>query len=362
MPALVREQENQVDILNWFLTVNGVLTDAYSMEYRVFDITGGLPGTQVFPTTPGQYENVTNAPGKFGTGSYYAYDNTNLSGYTPPITASVGTHRVEWRWKISDIAPYQSGFEDFEILVQPSGGFGSNTYITIQDVRDAGLSATDYSDAEVLAAIEVWQTFLDRACRQWFLPKEITMELDGTDSDMLHLGVPIIELEYLKLNGSDDELDTSYYKVYNGITYPDDRKNPRIKLLNNQTYDIFSQNYDFMVFRKGYKNQILKGTFGYVESDLSPPKLIQRALLKLVVEKLTNPVYGEVDENLPSLVGNLIEEWTDGHKIKYAQSGGEYKPRPPGLLGITEDAEILQIIKLYKGPLAMAYPINDSIR
>lgn len=362
MPALARGQENTTAIINWFITVNGVSTDAYSVEYRIFDITGGLPGTQIFPVVPGTYEDVTNAPGKFSTGAYYAYDNTAGRGFTPELTASIGTHRIEWRWKISSGAPYQSGQEDFEVLVQ-SGGSTSDTYITIQDVRDAGLTdTTKYPDGLVLSTIEIWQTFLDRACRQWFRPVAITMELDGTDSVILPLGVPIISIDYVKLNDSTDELETDYYKVYNSISYPDDRKNPRIKLVNAYTADIFSQLQGQLIFRKGVKNQEVKGTFGYLDEAGNTPKLIQRALLKLVVEKLTNPVYGTPDSSLPSTVGTLLEEWTDGHKVKFAQAGGEAKPRQPGLLGITNDSEVLGIIKLFKGPLAMAYPINSSIR
>jgi len=362
MPALARGQENTTSIINWFITVNGISTDAYAVEYRIFDITGGLPGVQIFPITPGTYEDVTNAPGKFSTGAYYAYDNSNARGFTPELTASIGTHRIEWRWKISSGAPYQSGQEDFEVLVQ-SGGSTSDTYITIYDVRNAGLTdVIKYPDSLILSTIEIWQTFLDRACRQWFRPVAITMKLDGTDSVILPLGVPIISIDHVKLNDSSNELSTDYYKVYNSISYPDDRKNPRIKLINTYTSDIFAQCQGQLIFRQGTKNQEVKGTFGYLDEAGNTPKLIQRALLKLVIEKLTNPVYGDSDSSLPPLVGALLEEWTDGHKVKYAQIGGETKSKQSGLSGITNDAEVLGIIKLFKGPLAMAYPINSSIR
>jgi len=108
MPALSRGQENTPSVLNWFITVNGVLTDAFLTQYRIMDITGGLPGTQVFPTTPGTYENVTAAPGKFAGGSYYAYDNGNAQGWTPDLLENIGTHRIEWQWQISPAAPLQT--------------------------------------------------------------------------------------------------------------------------------------------------------------------------------------------------------------------------------------------------------------
>lgn len=365
MPALARGQENTTGIINWFITVAGTLTDAYIVEFRIFDITGGLPGTQVFPAVPGTYEDVTNAPGKFSTGAYYAYDNGAGKGYTPPLAEPLGTHRIEWRWKISAAAPYQAGMEDFEVLVQ-SGGSTSDTYITIQDVRDEGLSAADYPDDRVLAYIETWQAFLDRACRQWFVPKAIILEADGTDSDTIHTGVPIIAIDYVKLNGDTAELNTDYYKVYNSIVYPDDRRNPRIKLVMEENRSIYTQPLTDgqLKFRKGRKNQIISGTFGFVEEDGSTPKLIKRALLKLVIEKLTSNLYSSTGSSLPAgpppLLGPILEERTDGHQKKYAQPGGALKPRAPGLTGITNDQEILDIIRLYKAPVGIATPANPS--
>jgi hypothetical protein len=369
MPALSRGQENTPSILNWFITVDGVLTNAYEVDFQIFDIAGGLPGTQIFPITPGDWEDVTSLPGNFAVGSYYAYDNTNSKGFTPAITASIGTHRINWRWKISDVAPYQTDSEDFEVLVQ-SAGSTADTYITIQDVRDAGLSdVTIYPDVTVLSYIETWQAFLERACRQWFVPKTIIMKFDGTDSDAIHFGVPIISVEYMKINGSTTPLDVNLYEVYNSMTYPDDRRNPRIKLIDAYQYrDIFTQpgHVGDLLFRKGRRNNEIKGVFGFVESDMSTPKLIKRALLKLVVEKITKPIYVSDPSTLPvqppPILGSILEEETDGHRIKYAQPGGEVSKRSPYLTGITQDAEIIEIIKLYRNPIGCATPQHNSFR
>jgi hypothetical protein len=368
MAGLARGEENQIDKVNWFLFIGDNLTDGYEVSFRIFDITAGLPGAQVFPETIGEYEDVTNAPGRFGVGAYYAYDNAAGAGYTPPLTANIGTHRIEWRWKSAEEDPYRSGYEDFEVLIQ-SEEIPTDTYCTLADLRYAGLPDPPFSDAEIWSQIEIWQSFLDRACRQWFNPRELTIEFDGNDSDTIHFGVPIISIEYLRINENPTDLDTTYYKVYSDRNFLIDRQNPRIKLIPNQRRDIFtapSANRG-LVFRKGRKNQIVKGIFGYTEADGSTPKLIKRALIKLVIEKLMAPVYSPPGSappggTVPPILGGIIEEWTDGHKTKYQAPGGDTKPVAPGLKGITSDTEILQIIKMYKGPLGIATPSNFSYR
>jgi hypothetical protein len=164
-------------------------------------------------------------------------------------------------------------------------------------------------------------------------------------------------------------LNTDYYKVYNSIVYPDDRRNPRIKLVMEDDGSIYTQPFSYgrygrLKFRKGRKNQIISGTFGFVEVDGSTPKLIQRALLKLVIEKLTENLYSSTGsatpDGAPPLLGPLLEERTDGHQKKWGQAGGALKPRAPGLTGITDDQEILDIIRLYKAPVGCATPAHPS--
>lgn len=368
MVALARGQANTPDKLNWYLTVNGVLTDAYQMSYRILDITAGLPGTQVFPATPGTYEDVTGPPGRFATGSYYAYDNTGAVGWTPDLGEPLGTHRVEWRWKTYVASNWQAGCEDFEVLAE-SAGAGAETYCTLQCIRDLGITATMAPDDQVIAMLEVTQELIDRACRQWFVPKTLILAVDGNDSDALHFGIPIIEIDYLRLNGDSADLDPSYYRVYNSRSYPDDRRNPRIKLIGPSDYrDIYTAPLiqGRLRFRKGRQNQEVKGTFGFVEADGSTPKAIRRAHCKLTVEKLRNPIFYDPGAGpppippAPPIVGPLMEEVTDDHKQKFSVAGGEVSERRPGLTGITEDPEILAILNLYRAPIGLATPAHWS--
>lgn len=242
-------------------------------------------------------------------------------------------------------------------------------YATLTDVREAGLDESVASDSAVLAAIVVWQRFIERATRQWFYPRAMQFRLDGTDSDTLHLAVPIIAVSELRINGDTTALDPTYYRVYNGFDYPDDRRNPRIKLIDtlDHNLDIYTAPLrdGRLWFRKGRLNQYVDGMFGYVEEDGSTPALIRRAVLKLVIEKLATPLYSGVSGAAPPppiITGVVTEEWTDGHRLKYATSGGELNPRPPGLSGVTNDPEVLGIIKLYKAPIGLSTPAHPSYR
>jgi len=359
MPALARGQINTPSIVNWFTTINGNLTDMFEVGFQIWDISGGLPGTQVFPSVPDSWETITDSPGHYSVGHYYAYDNLNAHGWQPGLAEPIGTHRAVWRWKASVSSPYQSGAEDFEVLVESHGGT-ADWYISVQDVRDAGLSETDYPEPTVIAAIELWQQFLERACRQWFNLRSLIFSVDGNDSDTLHFGVPIVSIEYLKLNNGSDPLSTDMFRIYSGNTYPDDRGNPCIKLVGPDfTRDIFVQPITGgrMKFRKGRKNQEIKGIFGYVESDGSTPKMIKRALLLLVTEKLVQPFVPTAGLLLPVL-GSVLSETTDGHSISYGSLIDGFSPRRPGLSGITQNVEVLDIIKLYRAPLGIASPAN----
>jgi hypothetical protein len=351
MPRIARGEENTTSKINWFTRVLGVLADMHLMEFQIWRIEEGLPGAggvQVFPLAG--WEDVSAAPGKFGVGEYFAYDNANARGWTPDLGAAIGTYRILWRWKQYDSSTYQEGAEDFELVVEVSAGPGE-TYIEVDDVRAEGLTNPPYTDAQIEASILTWQEFLDRACRQWFLPKELEFEFDGDGSYDAHFGVPIVSIEYLRINRSTSDLDPSLYKVYN------DKKNPKIGLVQPaQLRDIHQAPYTYgeTRFLKGYKNQAVKGVFGCVMPDGTPPKLIQRALLKLVIEKLTRPIYGpgSGDESSMTFAGVVIEERTDGHSIKYGTP--TFQDRRVGLSGITQDLEILDIIRLYKAPLGFA--------
>jgi len=312
-----------------------------------------------FTKTIGAGIVVTDAPAGKITLTILGADTANISStqsflfYRLAMTSGVGT-------EIVDSGTLQVSVESTPVL-----------YVSVADIRALGLTDTAmFPDDLVLATIKTWQAFIERACRQWFYPLELEMTLDGTDSDAIHFGVPVISISQVRLNGDTVPLDSRYYRVYSSLINPADRQNPRLKLIEQRTanYDIYTAPLrdGKLRFRFGRQNQYIKGIFGYVEADGSPPALIKRALAKLVVEKLGKPLFVAAGTSGPTppplMAGIVLEEWTDGHKIKYGQSGGELAPRAPGMAGITDDQEILGIIKLYKAPIGVATPNNPSGR
>jgi len=368
LPTIARGDRNTTSVINWFVLLEGAPYDPFEVGFRIIDITAGLPGTQIFPATSGDYEIITIA-GQFQVGAWYAFSIADGAGWECPLAANLGTHRTIWRWRDYAGGPYLYGREDFTVVSSGATG-GDPLYCSVDDIRSYGLTDPPYTDDMIEVAIRLWQAFIERVCRQWFYPKDLEFWVDGTDSDALHFGVPIISIDELRLNDCPAPLETTAYKVYSSRDYPVDRQNPRIKLVDSwaEQRDIYTapDRLGRRLFRKGRQNQYISGTFGYTEEDGSVPLLIKRALCKLVVEKLTHPIYQDPAApgiTPPALVSGIVtEEWTDGHKLKYAQSGGQLNPRAPGLAGITDDQEILGILRLFRAPIGIATPAHPSFR
>jgi hypothetical protein len=236
-------------------------------------------------------------------------------------------------------------------------------YIAASFLRPApyNLPASDFPDAFVESQLTVWQEILERACRQWFESRAAVIKLDGTGSDAIHFSVPIILCNSLTVNAGDDVLETEYYEVYNNRTaYPDDRRNPRIKLVQGDNRDIFRSSFGPRQFNKGRRNQTVDGTWGFTEADGSTPEAIKHALALTVIDQITNPAIEppagtSVSPVVPT--GLIIEEETDDHRAKWEPAGGATKARPGGLAPMFTP-EVQRIITLYKSPIGIATPAD----
>lgn len=237
-------------------------------------------------------------------------------------------------------------------------------YATVADLRAQGVPAS-IVDATIQEAIDLWSQFVDRACRQFFEARSLTVDLDGNDSHILHLPFPVISVTSLFTNGNfTTALDAARYTVYNGRTTggQDDRKNPKIRLVTSASsiYEVPRHFLTSPAFVKGNRNQRIVGSFGYTESDGTTPLLIKRAVMKLAVKQLKDgsTLWKELDSpTVPA--GGVMSETTDGHTITY--DAFRVNPSKPGLTGITGDQEVDRILDLYRAPLAMAVPGSISV-
>ena len=342
MPSIEREQENTPQIINFF-------TQRYGIN------TTGTP-VQVFPLSG--REDVTSGVGHFSTGSYYAYDNTEVEGWTPGPAVPTGSYIIRWYVKFTATSPEQQFQEEFIVLVQGSGTFG-NGYLTIAELRAAGIDETTLSDVEAAAKIELWSKYIDEATGQFFDQRYFTLYFDGMNADTFFLPFPIIEVEEFKINDSENALDSSEYVVYNRY-YPDDRRNPKISLKSSQTRNIYDPSYVFdgPLLLHGMLNCSIKGKFGFVEADGSTPALIKRAVLKLISLDLTPVTTPGGTE--PAITGSLIEERTVDH---WYRLGGTTQAPNGYTWTASGDREIDMIIKMYRAPIKLGTTVeNVAIR
>lgn len=235
------------------------------------------------------------------------------------------------------------------------------SYVTAAELRaDAGLDPTAYPDLAIQKAIILATAIFERATRQFFEPRAGTLLLDGDGSNTIHLPIPIVTVGSLFLNGQPTVLDPALYSVYSSANLvDDDRKNPRIALGNSgDVSDIFVSPFTFgpLRFARGRKNQRVTGVFGYVEADGSTPVLVKYAIERLALGKMGILSTGGVGSPtppppLPSTLGGVIQETTDGHSIRYDARTA----RSVGLSGIlANDIEVEDIVRMYRAPMAIA--------
>jgi len=185
-------------------------------------------------------------------------------------------------------------------------------YCELQTVRDEGFPIASFSDARVNAAIVLATTYINEMCGQWFeareFPDSAPLELDGDDSKVLQVPVPIISVSRVRVlnralgSSSYTDLDADSYYVYNrhmdGMVggAADDRDNPKIVAVSAETSRRRYLEWDITGprFPLGSGNVQLSGFFGFTDpSDVSgyeatgvTPPLIEHACLLLVVREM----------------------------------------------------------------------------
>lgn len=230
-------------------------------------------------------------------------------------------------------------------------------YIDVDDLRDEGLTiaAGSADEARALKRIRTWQQFIENETGLFFIPRQLTLELDGRGTNLLQLAIPIISVSALYVNDDfDTALDAEYYEAYTGRGGEDgrdDRRNPRIKLITAET-SIFAGTGPLgktnAIFEIGEKNQRVEGSFGFVEPGGCTPEPIKYALTKLVI-RTYQPLGTSGAGGAPG--GPMIEEETDRHRRKWADPFTGNKT-----FSTTGDPEVDRILAKYRRPMIVKGP------
>lgn len=178
----------------------------------------------------------------------------------------------------------------------------------IDELRRRGLSdEAVFSDEDIIEGWNRVWLWLEEFCEQFFERRVLTLTLDGTGDEELYLPIPIVSLDTLINNVTNDSFNASYIVVYNRLI-PNDRRSPKIMLSSGS-------------FPEGFQNITVTGTFGYVELDGSPPPALEEAAMKLLVHIALQPLVGSADYDLELSSDRLIKEKTETYFYELSPSG-----------------------------------------
>lgn len=186
------------------------------------------------------------------------------------------------------------------------------SYVDISYARELGRIPSTVDDSTLTTLINYWSSVVESYTGVFFEEKDLTLYLDGRGSNALFVHLPIIEVDELYINDSDEELDEDKYVVY---TQP---RNPVIKLKSgNRSYKTVFSTYSNDVFEIGEQNQKVVGKFGWLENGETPIP-VQGAIVRLVSIDARQGTYRDPMQIMRT---NILEELTDGHRLVYGKQG-----------------------------------------
>jgi hypothetical protein len=326
----------------------GLLYDPTSVEFAIFE----PDGTQNFPVAG--REDVTSFG--YATGIFPAWDTTADEGWSPQSGDPEGTWSITWYWTDEDGSTELTWTQRFDVVDSDDLALGYWSYLSPKDVRDEGITTTDLSDVRLASLLARAQGYIERVCRQPFRPVIDTLRLDGPHADTIFLPVPIIGVEYVRLNDSDSNLSDDSFHVYAapslrsnpGLLVEDHRRNPKISLaLESDFWDGLPLDEPTR-FYAGRKNQVIHGVFGFLEPDGTTPRLIRDAMLEIVLNTATQMTIPETGST-SIVAGPIVKEKTDRHSIEYAS-----ELTTDSALATSRRVE--EILHLFRGPIGLGAP------
>jgi hypothetical protein len=228
--------------------------------------------------------------------------------------------------------------------------------LTVQDIRDEGVTTKLADDAKVESLILLAAEYIENFTGRWFEPRSRTFKLDGRGHAALFLHHPIISIASVTIEltpGTVNPLpvDLDDLSVYNrhvreGLTDPDDRNNPKIEFFrSNEDLRRATPGSVFLVFPEGRQNVTVEGVFGFTDYDaLDPqgktPPLIAEVAKRLVIRLLPLKVRQSLQGS-----GAIWKMVTRDQRVEFGE------PTRLAIQGaFTGDPEIDQILARYRRP------------
>ncbi len=366
MPFLAIDQDNTRHILALHaVNLSGHLYNPATVTAEVFDSAGG----SVFGP-----DDLTDDG--FDTGIFPLVRDGGAAFNPTTEGMSTGSHTVVWTFDQDPDDGSGSRTWTQQFFVEAAGlELPFWAYVSPTEVRAgvgvvAAIDVTTLSDARMLELIQDSQEYLERMCRQPFRPVTQEVRLDGPSADTLFLPIPIVGVDFVKLNDSDQVLAPSGYRVNNypsleevpGYLLPEDfRRNPKIRLRGrsqgSSVYD-FARSFGGRRFHDGAQNQRVKGVWGFLEADGTTPRKIREAVMRIISatsEQLEPGSSSTPGGGLPA--GPVKRERTDRHEIEYSTEGSTVGTD----LALATSPQVEEIIGLYRSPILLGSPANRSI-
>lgn len=353
--TLLNGSEHLYDLLALYTAVNGVLTDAYSAKFAIFDCSASFPGTQKYPAAG--YADVTTGPGHLGTGRYGAFDATTTKPWKP--AAAMTRARCAWFYKMSatdDEHVVERWFEVVEptVATRPSSGLA-----LIQDVKDAlGTALGTMNDKAIHNRLMYWRDVIERYCQQPFRPIRETKRLRNSGGSALFLPYAFVGIESWTREGYTTVEDLSLVRIYGNEG--DDRHNPKMEF-GTMAGDIFTATGALDYSPTAGTTESVLGVWGFVEPwSLGAPEAVKEALLQAFGVEIAALAAGSGGSGgVPA--GPIKSEKTDMHSITYSDAGTPTSGARSGLIALLGSEAIRDALDLYRAPIGIAAPASPSV-
>lgn len=302
-----------------YVQVDGILTDAHLVEYRIHSKEDGSPTDWV---------DVTES-GHFATGVYGVLD---ADGDPIEFAEEIYDGYIEWRYLIlgDDAFPLYVR-RPFEVLSSTILHAVTNNIFRIADIRSVEELST-HSDRALFEIASFWTRRIEMYTRQKFWPdySVLKFRVRGTVIQ------PPLELFALGAVYLDKEEEAE--EIEDVFTYVNTHKygNPTIEMTDTACKSVAR----------------ITAVWGVVDPDtLSAP--LDLAMTASRVAGMVSALEGDGGDGgtVAFAVGPLRREKTDTHEVEYATVSSAVKT---GMLSLLKSPELRDQLDLYRAPLAIS--------